>query len=122
MIISQMYTGIATANVEERAKIYTEKLGFTIKHRLILPTCKIYIMENQYIEFDLIEGSDFKPGNSVFRIAVRDFDDSVKDAINDGLVQISDVVDDEKIKFALFTNADGTIYIISHHKKVNLYV
>ena len=122
MIISEMYPGIATANVEERANLYTEKFGFTIKHRLVLEDCKIYIMENQYTEMDLVEGSHFKPGSSVFRIAVRDFDDSIKDAVNEGLVQIGDVIDGEKIKIATFTNADGTIYIISHHKKINIYV
>ena len=52
MIISQMYNGIATGNVEEGAKFFTEKLGYTIKHRLMTSCCKIYIMENQYNEFD----------------------------------------------------------------------
>lgn len=122
MIISQMYNGIATANVEEGAKIYTDKLGYKIKHRLTVPGCKIYILENQYNEFDLIEGDAFKPGTAVFRISVRDFDDSVKDALADGLKQIGDVVEDEKIKFLLFANDDGTIFILSHHKKVNIYV
>ena len=122
MIISQMYNGIATANVEEGSKIFTEKLGYTVKHRLNATGCKIYVMENQYNEFDLVEGDAFKPGTSVFRISVRDFADSVNDALNDGLKQISDTVDDEKIKFALFTNDDGVIFIISHHKKENIYV
>ena len=122
MIISQMYNGIATGNVEEGAKFFTEKLGYTIKHRLITSCCKIYIMENQYNEFDLVEGEAFIPGKAVFRIAVRDFDASVQDALNDGLKQIGDVIDDEKIKFALFSNANGTIFIVSHHKKVNIYV
>ena len=122
MIISQMYNGIATGNVEEGAKIFTERFGYKIKHRLIATGCKIYIMENLYNEFDLIEGDAFKPGASVFRISVRDFNDSVNDALNDGLKQISDTIDDEKIKFALFTNDEGVIFIISHHKKENIYV
>ena len=122
MIISQMYNGIATGNVEEGSKLFTEKFGYTIKHRLITSGCKIYIMENQYNEFDLIEGDAFKPGTAVFRISVRDFDDSVKDALADGLKQIGNVVEDEKIKFLLFANDDGTIFILSHHKKVNIYV
>ena len=46
MIISQMYNGIATGNVEEGAKIFTERFGYKIKHRLIATGCKIYIMEN----------------------------------------------------------------------------
>ncbi len=122
MIISQMYNGIATGNVEEGAKIFTDKFGYKIKHRLTVPGCKIYIMENEYNEFDLIEGEAFIPGKAVFRVSVRDFDDSVKDALDEGLKQIGDVADDDKIKFALFTNNDGTIFIVSHHKKVNIYV
>ena len=122
MIISQMYNGIAVSNVEEGAKIYTEKFGYTIKHRLTVPGCTIYIMENQYNEFDLIEGSEFKPGASVFRISVRNFDDSVQDALDDGLKKVGDVVEDDKIKFQLFTNDEGVMFIVSHHKKVNIYV
>lgn len=122
MIISQMYNGIATGNAEEGAKLFTGKLGYTIKHRLTVPGCKIYILENEYNEFDLVEGEAFIPGKAVFRISVRDFDDSVQDALNAGLKQIGDVVDDEKIKYTLFTNNDGTIFILSHHKKVNIYV
>lgn len=122
MIISQMYNGIATGNVEEGAKIFTEKFGYNIKHRLITSGCKIYILENEYNEFDLVEGDAFVAGKAVFRVSVRDFDDSLKDAINAGLKQVGDVVDEEKIKYALFTNANGTMFIISHHKKVNIYV
>ena len=122
MIISQMYTGVGTANVDEAAKIYTEKFGYEIKHKLNTSTCKIYVMRNLYNEFDLVEGEAFEPGMAVFRISVRNFDDSVKEALDLGLKQISDVVDDERIKYTFFKNDNGTIFIISHHKKVDIYV
>ena len=79
MIISGMNTGIATGNIEESAKFYVDTLGFTVKHKLEIPGCRIYVMENEYTEFDLLEGEDYKPGTSAFRVTVRNFDDSVKE-------------------------------------------
>ena len=122
MIISGMNTGIATADVEAGSKLYTDTLGFNIKHRLEVSGCKIYVMENEYTEFDLISGDQFKPGTSAVRVTVRNFDDSVNEVKEAGLTQIGDVIDSEKIKLAFFTNSDGTALIVSHHKKVNIYV
>ena len=122
MIISGINTGIAVADLDESAKVYTDALGFAIKHRLETDACKIYVMENEYTEFDLVAGADFKAGCSSVRITVRNFEDSVADATNAGLEKISDVMDSERMKVVFFKDKNGTIFIISHHKKVNLYV
>jgi predicted enzyme related to lactoylglutathione lyase len=122
MIISGMNTGIATTDVEESAKFYIDVLGFNIKHRLEMSGCKVYVMENEYTEFDLISGDQFKPGNSTIRVTVRNFDDSINEAKEAGLTQIGDVIDSEKVKVAFLSKPDGTIVIVSHHKKVNIYV
>jgi catechol 2,3-dioxygenase-like lactoylglutathione lyase family enzyme len=122
MRISGMNTGIATADIESSVKFYTDTLGFSIKHKLDITGCKIYVMENEYTEFDLVNGDPFKPGTSTIRVTVRNFDDSMNDAKEAGFTQIGETVDSDKIKYALFTNQDGTIVILAHHKKVNIYV
>ena len=79
-------------------------------------------MENEYTEFDLIEGAAYKPGSSSVRITVRNFDDSVNEAKESGLTPAGDVMESDRVKVAPFTNANGTCFMISHHKKVNIFV
>lgn len=122
MIISGTNTGMITGNLEETAKFYIDTLGFSIKHRLEIPGCKIYVMENEYTEFDLLEGEAFKPGTALVRVTVRNTDESKKDAEEAGLKQIGDEIESEKMKVIPYTNEDGTVFLLSHHKKVNIYV
>ena len=122
MIISGINTGIAVADLDASAKVYTDQLGFSVKHRLETDACSIYVMENEYTEFDLVSGEVFKPGTSSVRVTVRNFDDSLADAASAGLEKISDVMDSDRMKVVLFKDNNGTIFILSHHKKVNLYV
>ncbi len=122
MIISGMNTGIVTANVEENAKFYVDKLGFTIKHRLEMPGCKIYVMENEYTEFDLIEGGDFKPGTAAVRVTVRNFADSIQEVEEKGLKKFGEITETDRIKLVPYVNEDGTIVMISHHKKADFFV
>ena len=80
----------------------------------------LYILENEYTKFDLIEGDAFKPGTATIRATVRNFTDSLTDVPEMGLKQFGEVVETDKMKIATYNNQDGSIFILAHHKRVNL--
>ncbi len=120
MITSGIISGVATTNIEESAKFYTDNLGFKIEHKIDAPDFKLYILENDYTKLDLIEGASFKPGFSTIRATVRNFTDSLEDMAGMGLKQIGDVVELDKMKMAAYTKDDGSYFILSYHKRANL--
>ena len=122
MKVSDCYPIFYAEDLEAAAKLFTEGLGYSVKHRPQIEMLDYVVLENEKkrrvdIVRSYFPADSFKDGFLGMRVNVDDFDEGVSYFESQGYTVFGTAHETDSSVTALLTNGDGTYLVLFHHKK-----
>ena len=122
MKVSDCYPIFYAEDLEAATKLFTEGLGYTVKHRPRIEMLDYAVLENEKkrrvdIVRSYFPADSFKDGFLGMRVNVDDFDEGVSYFKSQGYAVFGTAHETDSFVTALLTNGDGTYLVLFHHKK-----
>ncbi len=121
MIISDCYPIFYAEDIEAEVRLFTECLGYTVKHSPEIENLDYVVLENEKNRrVDIVRShfpaDSFKDGFLGMRVNVDDFDEGVAYFEEQGYSLFGTAHDTGSSVVALLKRGDGSDLVLFHHK------